>query len=187
VPSRRGDEQPGAAFHRVESGGHERCYKGGMTKVRMALPLAILGGWLVGAGCDDDRGVVDLGAGGDVAQPGGAAGTAGAGGDETTPGGAGAGAGGAAGGAAAGAGGAAAGEGGAGGALECPANIFAADGKACASEGMFCSDGGDDPCQFGQSIVCRSGKWRRQEAFPAPCGGAGGAGGQGGGGAGGAP
>jgi hypothetical protein len=153
----------------------------GMTKVRIALPLLVLGGWVVGAGCDDDRGAVDLGAGGDVAQPGGAAGNAGASGDETMPGGAG---GSAASGAAAGVGGATAGEGGAG---ECPANIFTADGKACAAEGTTCSDGGDDPCQFGQSIVCQSGKWSRQEAFPAPCGGAGGQGSGGAGGAGGAP
>lgn len=160
----------------------------------MAVPLVILGGWLVGAGCDDDRGVVDLGAGGDVAQPGGAAGEAGTGGDETTPGGAGGAGGAAAGGAAAGAGGAAAGAGGAaagaggeGGASQCPANILFADNTACSTEGLRCSDGGNDPCQFGQSIVCQSGKWRRQEAFPAPCGGAGGAGGQAGGGAGGAP
>jgi hypothetical protein len=143
-----------------------------MKKVRIAFPLVVLSAWLVGAGCDDDRGVVDLGAGGDVAQPGGAAGHAGAGGDEATPG---------------GAGGAAAGGGGAGGANECPADIFGAEGRACAPDGMICSDGADDPCQFGQSIVCVSGKWQHQEAFPAPCGGAGGQGSGGAGGAGGAP
>ena len=155
-----------------------------MNKVRMALPLVILGGWLVGAGCDDDRGVVDLRAGGDVAQPGGAGGeptvVAGAAGADTVVAGGG--------GVAAGAGGVGGagelgGAGGAGGAGKCPADIFDAEGTACAPEGMICSDGADDPCQFGQSIVCLSGKWNRQEAFPAPCGGAGG---QGGGGAGGA-
>jgi hypothetical protein len=52
---------------------------------------------------------------------------------------------------------------------------------------MICSDGGDDPCQFGQSIICFGGTWHQQEAFPAPCGGAGGQGAGGGGGAGGAP
>jgi hypothetical protein len=156
-----------------------------MTKLGMALPLVILGAWLVGTGCDDDRGVVDLGAGGDLAQPGGGAG---AGGDETTPGGVGAGGAAAgAGGAAAGAGGALAGAGGDGGEVGCPADIFDAEGKACAPEGMLCSDGADDPCQFGQSIVCVDGKWHHQEAFPAPCGGAGGQGGGGAGGQGGAP
>jgi hypothetical protein len=154
-----------------------------MKTLRFGLPLVIALGWGLGAGCDDDRGVVDLGAGGDMAQAGGAAGettTAGAGaaGETTTLAGAG--------GAAAGAGGAAAGAGGDGGAAQCPANIFGAEGKACAPEGMICSDGADDPCQFGQSIVCVSGKWQHQEAFPAPCGGAGGQASGGAGGAGGA-
>ena len=154
----------------------------------MALPLVILGGWLVGAGCDDDRGLVSLGAGGDVAQPGSAGGSAGADGDEMTLGAAGA-DGAAAGAGGVGAGGATAGVGGAGagGEGECPANISVADGEACAPDGKICSDAGEDPCQFGQSIVCQSGKWWRQEAFPAPCGGAGGQGSRGAGGAGGAP
>ena len=124
-----------------------------MSKLRMGLPLVILTGWLAAAGCDDDRGVVDIGAGG-TAGP-----SAGAAGETTAPGGADAGG---------------ASEGGASGATGCPVNIFGAEGKACATEGMVCGDGNDDPCQFGQSIVCRGGQWLHQEAFPAPCGGAGG-------------
>src|SRR4051812_44879473 len=164
---------------------HEGCFEGGMKTLRLGLSLVVGLGCLVGAGCDDDRGVVDIGSGGsDVGQPGGAAGettSTGGAGAEATAGGGGAAAG--EGGAAAGAGGAAAGAGGDGGAAECPADIFGAEGKACTPQGMICSDGGGDPCQFGQSIICVSGKWQHQEAFPAPCGGAGG---QASGGAGGA-
>jgi hypothetical protein len=74
--------------------------------------------------------------------------------------------------------------GGAGAARECPADLFTAEGEDCSDfvEGSTCSDGGTDPCEFGNSIVCTGGVWERREAFPAPCGGAGagGAGGQGG-------
>jgi hypothetical protein len=57
---------------------------------------------------------------------------------------------------------------------ECPVDLFAAYGKACAPEGKLCSDGSTDICQFGQAIVCIDGKWDRRESFPAPCGGMGG-------------
>ena len=127
-----------------------------MLKLRMGLPLVILMGWLVGAGCDDDRGVVDMGVGGTAAP------SAGAAGETATTGGAAAG------------GASDANDGGAAGATGCPADIFAAEGRACATDGMVCGDGNDDPCQFGQSIACSGGKWQHQEAFPAPCGGAGG-------------
>jgi hypothetical protein len=150
-----------------------------MKTLRLALPLVMMVGWAIGAGCEDDRGAVNIGAGGEVAQPGGAGGeasdVAGAGAGGAV--GAAAGAGGAAagaGGVAAGAGGAAAGAGGAGGATACPEDIDAAEGKACAVEDMVCGDGSDNPCQFGQAILCFAGKWQHQESFPAPCGGAGG-------------
>lgn len=164
-----------------------------MKTLQLGLPLVMVLGWAVGAGCDDDRGATDIGAGGEVAGgkagSAGAAGKAGGGGSETTPGGAGAGGAAAgAGGVAAGAGGVAGGAGGEGGIADgCPANIFAADGTACSGTPMYCSDGGTDPCQFGQSIVCQNGKWHHQEAFPMPCGGAGGQANGGAGGAGGAP
>jgi hypothetical protein len=157
-----------------------------MAHTRAWFPLALVVAWGFAAGCEDDRGVVDIGAGGDTTEPIGGSGAGetamlgGSGGEITQPvGGSGAGET-----AMAGAGGAAAGAGGAGGAAECPADIFAADGKACSEDGMICSDGAEDPCQFGQTIVCQAGKWHHQEAFPAPCGGAGG---QANGGAGGAP
>ena len=53
----------------------------------------------------------------------------------------------------------------------CPSNIVAADGESCAefSEGFECSDGGTNPCQFGNAIVCVNGVWQRRESFPAPC------------------
>ncbi|HEX2871015.1 MAG TPA: hypothetical protein VHP33_07165 [Polyangiaceae bacterium] len=134
-----------------------------MNKLRMSLPLVIVSGWLVAAGCDDDRGVVDLGAGGtDGQQQGGA----GAGGDVANPGGAG-------GSVAGGSGGA----GGAGGAEECPTDVFEADGQPCSTEGQECVVGSEDPCEFGQFLTCLNGVWFHQEAFPGECGGAGGAGG----------
>ena len=138
----------------------------------MALPLVILGGWLVGAGCDDDRGVVDLGAGGRDGQEQGGAGA----GETANPGGAGAtGGGGAAGGSIGNLGG-----GGAGGAEECPDDPFEADGQPCSTEGKECLIGSDDPCGFGQFLTCFGGEWQHEEAFPAECGGAGGAGNAGG-------
>jgi hypothetical protein len=138
-----------------------------MKRLRLALPVVMMVAWAVGAGCEDDRGAVGIGAGGEITQP-----IGGSGAGETA--------------ALGGAGGAGASAGGAGGAAECPADIFAAEGKACSDEGMVCGDGADDPCQFGQSIVCQAGKWQHQEAFPAPCGGAGGQSNGGAGGAGGA-
>ena len=143
-----------------------------MNKLRMALPLVILGGWLVGAGCDDDRGVVDLGAGGTDGQE---QGGAGAGGDAANPGGAGSG-----GGVVGGSGGAQGGAGGEGGAEECPRDPFEADGQPCSTEGKECLVGSDDPCGFGQFLTCENGVWLHQEAFPSECGGAGGAAGAGG-------
>lgn len=145
-----------------------------MNKLRMGLPLVILSGWLLATGCDDDRGVVDLGAGGTDGQE---QGGAGAGGD-ANPGGAGTG-----GAALGGAGGA---SGGAAGAEECPTDPFEADGQPCSTEGQECIVGSDDPCGFGQFLTCTNGVWFHQEAFPSDCGGAGGAGGAAGGGAGGA-
>jgi hypothetical protein len=70
------------------------------------------------------------------------------------------------------------GAGGAGGAPECPADLSEAEGTSCRGLpfGFSCSDGGSDPCQFGLGIVCLDGTWYREEAFPAPCGGAGGSG-----------
>jgi hypothetical protein len=64
--------------------------------------------------------------------------------------------------------------GGAGGALECPQDITLAEGEDCRSfaEGFECSDGGTNPCEFGNAIVCVDGVWERRESFPAPCGGA---------------
>lgn len=57
--------------------------------------------------------------------------------------------------------------------LSCPSNIVAADGESCAEfpEGFKCSDGGTNPCQFGNAIVCVNGVWQRRESFPAPCAG----------------
>jgi hypothetical protein len=141
-----------------------------MAKLAWSIPVLFVGAWVLTVGCDDDRGVVDIGAGGDyvgtagsdaAGESGNHAGTGGAGGGDHA--------------------------GGAGGAVDaaCPSDISAAEGTSCAAyaNGMICSDGADDPCQFGQSIVCVAGKWQRQEAFPAPCGGAGGAAGGGGAGA----
>ena len=167
-----------------------------MLSLKVWFPLALVGACSLAAGCEDDRAVADLGPGGTAA--GGAEGE-----DAGSPpakGGDGMGGGGTASGGTAGggiggddpgagasdAGGTAGASGGAGGGAggetsgECPSNIFEAEGKACAPDGLFCSDGAGDPCQFGQSIVCQNGKWLRQEAFPAPCGGAGGTSGAGG-------
>lgn len=68
---------------------------------------------------------------------------------------------------------------GAGGADEpppCPSDLSSAQGRDCSAyaEGTECSDGRTDPCQFGNSIICSTGKWQRRETIPAPCGGAGG-------------
>jgi hypothetical protein len=65
----------------------------------------------------------------------------------------------------------------------CPSDFFAADGTLCRTEGKICSDGGSEPCQFGNSLRCLNGEWEWQESFPAPCGGAGGQGGEHAGGA----
>jgi hypothetical protein len=155
---------------------------GGRMKLTYGLGLA-LGAcvWLSATGCDDDRNLGDLGAGGfpDDAEGGSSgAGSKGAG----SPG---------VGGGDAVAGQSAGGHGGAGGASanECPSDFFAADGTECSNEGQLCSDGANDPCEFGNSLRCLDGVWERQEAFPAPCGqgGAGGAGSADAGGAGGAP
>jgi len=62
----------------------------------------------------------------------------------------------------------------------CPANLLAAEGTSCDEEDKWCSDGGDDPCQFGNSLKCQGGEWVRYEAFPDPSCGEGGAGGGGG-------
>jgi len=51
----------------------------------------------------------------------------------------------------------------------CPADIVAADGTACSSEGQSCGDCPGDPCSFCNQLVCMSGTWVRIEAFPAPC------------------
>jgi hypothetical protein len=161
-----------------------------MGHLRVWFSLVLVVGAAIAVGCDDDRGVVDIGAGGDGAAQAGATSNAAG---ETTGGkaSAGEGTGGSAGAqvdvgvcGASWAGGGAGGEGGGTLTLECPSDLFAADGTSCAgfAEGAICSDGASDPCQFGQSIRCVSGKWQRQEAFPAPCGdgGAGGNGGSGG-------
>jgi len=60
------------------------------------------------------------------------------------------------------------------GAPECPASIVVLDGEDCSvfGEGFECSDGGTNPCEFGNAIVCVDGKWERRESYPAPCGGA---------------
>lgn len=161
----------------------------GMGHLRVWFPLVLVVGAGIVVGCDDDRGVVDIGGGGDGAAQAGAPPHAAG---ESQGGKASAGE--ASGGSAdaevnacgANAGGAGGGEGGAGGApsLECPSDLFAANGTSCAgfAEGAICSDGSTDPCQFGQLIRCMNGKWQRQETFPAPCGdgGAGGGGGAGG-------
>lgn len=141
-----------------------------MAKLTWSIPVLFVGAWMLTVGCDDDRGVVDIGAGGDyvgtagndaAGESGNHAGSGGTGGVDHA--------------------------GGAGGSADaaCPSDIFAADGTSCAgyANGMICGDGADDPCQFGQSIICLAGKWQHQEAFPAPCGdgGAGGAAGAGGG------
>jgi hypothetical protein len=73
-----------------------------------------------------------------------------------------------------------------GGAEACPTDFFEADGTPCENEGKECSDGGTDPCEFGNSIRCTNGSWEWEEAIPAPCGGAGGQGGANAGGEGGA-
>lgn len=130
-----------------------------MSHLKAWLPMMLVTVIAIGVGCDDDRNVADVGVGGTTS-----GGEGGSGNDAGTGG------------------------GGAGGAepWSCPADLFAADGQSCpaAAEGMACSDGADDPCQFGHSLVCRAGKWFLQEAFPAPCGASGAAGS---GGAGGAP
>ena len=58
----------------------------------------------------------------------------------------------------------------------CPNNIVFAAGTSCADypEGFECSDGGTNPCEFGNAIVCINQVWERRESFPAPCAGAGG-------------
>ena len=140
-----------------------------MKTLRLALPLVLSAMCFAGPGCDDTRPVVSVPVGGEGNSAGEPAATGGSDGP--------------------GAAGAATAQGGAGGATvaECPADLFAADGEDCSefAEGFICSDGGNDPCQFGNSIRCSGGVWERQEAFPAPCGGAsaGGAGGQSSGGA----
>jgi len=142
-----------------------------MKTLHFALPMVVVAAWLAGSGCDDNRPVSDLPVGGE-----GLGGPAGGGeppvsgdsGGADSPG-------------SAGQGGA---QGGASAASECPADLFSAEGEDCGAfaEGFTCSDGGTDPCEFGNSIVCTGGVWERREAFPAPCGGAsaGGATGQGG-------
>jgi hypothetical protein len=132
-----------------------------MKTLKVALPFLVFAGWLVGAGCDSDTGAVDIGVGGIATTIAGAP-NAGEGGTTAA------------------AGGDSGGNAGAGGAAECPANIVGLDGKPCSVPGMICSDGADDPCFFGHSIICVAGKWQDQESFPAPCGGAGGAAGAGG-------
>ena len=44
-------------------------------------------------------------------------------------------------------------------------------------QGTRCAEANQDPCNFGQSLICMGGEWQAQEALPAPCGGAGGQGG----------
>jgi hypothetical protein len=75
-------------------------------------------------------------------------------------------------------GGASAGAGGADEPPPCPTDLSSAQGQDCSAyeEGTECSDGQTDPCQFGNSIICSTGKWQRRETIPAPCGGAGGGG-----------
>lgn len=132
-----------------------------MSSLKLWFPMILLGVWTAIAGCEDDRAVADLGVGGDDT----VGGTGEGGAPPITP--------------AAGAAGTSGEGGAAGGAgFTCPSDIFAADGTACpaSAEGAVCSDGGDNPCEFGQAIVCQDGKWWHQESFPAPCGGAGGGG-----------
>ena len=133
-----------------------------MTTLAWALPLVLVGTWVAATGCDDTRPVGDLPA--DGGEPGATGGSGTSGGEPSATGGSGI------------AGGA--GEGGGSGAPECPADLFTAEGEDCEAfgEGFICSDGGTDPCEFGNSIRCVAGIWERQEAFPAPCGGAGGGG-----------
>lgn len=144
----------------------------------VAVGLVAMLGAVVG--CEDDRAIGDLGAGGVPGNgKGGAVGVAGSpdanGGSESTPGGQ-------------PNGGMSAGGVGGADSSECPTDFFEADGTPCSTEGQLCSDGADDPCGFGNSLICFGGEWQRQEAFPSPCGGAGsgGAGGADAGGAGGA-
>ena len=56
----------------------------------------------------------------------------------------------------------------------CPLVLADEEGKDCRAfgEGFECTDGGTDPCEFGNAIVCTGGAWERRESFPAPCGGA---------------
>jgi hypothetical protein len=133
-------------------------------KLSYGLGLAVVVCLGAAVGCDDDRNLADLGAGGLAEEAGGA--SAAAGSPETS------------GGSDASAGQSAGGQGGAG-PNECPTDFIEADGEPCSQEGQFCSDGVEDPCSFGNSLRCFGGVWERQEAFPAPCGGAG-AGGAGG-------
>jgi hypothetical protein len=52
----------------------------------------------------------------------------------------------------------------------CP-SVFKGAGEDCGAfgEGFVCADDSVGPCGFGQSIVCRGGKWVHQETFPMPC------------------
>lgn len=175
-------------------------YAGAMMTLRFALPIGLACAWVMTAGCEDSRPVVNLPAGGEAAAGEGGTGESPEAGSSGQSGGAGA-TGGADQGGRAGApdqggttdqggeGGAPRGQGGQGGeggtnTPECPSNLFGADGQDCTAfgDGFVCSDGGTDPCQFGNSIVCTFGVWERREAFPAPCGGAGGEAGTGTGG-----
>lgn len=50
----------------------------------------------------------------------------------------------------------------------CPADIFAAEGMTCTTEGQFCGEC-TDPCMFCNLIRCQGGVWTRMEVFPKPC------------------
>jgi hypothetical protein len=119
-----------------------------MAHTRAWFPLAVVVAWGFAAGCEDDRGVVDIGAGGsELAQ-------AGAQGSE------------------------AAGQAGVGGAApaNCPADLISADGESCFPlEYTICPYTGDDPCQMGQFLRCDGAHWVRKGVSPDGCGGAGGA------------
>jgi hypothetical protein len=165
-------------------------------KLAYGLGWMVLTSLAVAAGCDDNRKVVDLGAGGlGEDESGGsdghsAAGPPKGGGGSDARGGQSTGGQGASGSPESSAGGdatAGQGTGGQGGAgpSECPSVYFTAQGQPCAPDGLFCADQVGDPCSFGNMLLCSNGVWQRQEALPSPCGGAGG-GGPGAGGAAGA-
>ncbi|HEY0138577.1 MAG TPA: hypothetical protein VGB85_31050 [Nannocystis sp.] len=50
----------------------------------------------------------------------------------------------------------------------CP-DQFPQDGTPCTSEGLSCSTGCEDPCEFCNVVQCENGTWQNLEVFPYDC------------------